>query len=506
MLVGPGEGYAVGIVPAEINPDLEDAMLTILDRATGVPWEYHYVTYLNIGYEADFYVPLVDVAAEVLNPFFDALVSYDAVKVNFFSGRYYFGTGMETGYVSAIQPEEVDTYTRQGNLWAERVPRAGVELWADKFLAGKRAAALYLDNATGEQLAVLGNVPGGPADTVYLTLDKTLQNQAQTAINKYRGAVVVLERDTGRVLAMASSPGFDPNLFNPDNFNALWTSPLSDTRNPLFNRATRGQYPLGSVFKIITMAAGLESGVFTPESTYDCQYEFTELLPDGPILYDWTFEHNERDGDEPPSGLLTLPEGLMRSCNPWFYHIGLTLFNQGLRNLIPDMARVRTGSLRRGGYPEEATGQVPADPGEKLASTNLAIGQGDLLVTPLQVAAFVAAVGNGGTLYQPQMIEQIVSPTDAILQQFSPVVNGTLPISPETLASIQDAMNEVMENRRGTASGVFGNFPVELHGKTGTAEVGGGLDPHSWFVTYSNEGNPERPDIVIVVIAENAGE
>jgi cell division protein FtsI/penicillin-binding protein 2 len=506
MLVGPGEGYAVGIVPAAINPDLEDGMLSTLDRATGVPWEYHYVTYLDYGYEADFYVPLVDVEASILNPFYDALVGYDAIEVYSFTGRYYFGTGMETGYVSAIQPEEVDTFTRQGYLWAERVPRAGLELWGDQYLSGKRAATLYLDSAAGEELSILGNVPSGPADTVYLTLDKNLQNQAQTAINRFSGSIVVLERDTGRVLAMVSSPGFDPNLFNPENYNAQWISPLNDTRNPLFNRATRGQYPLGSVFKIITMAAALESGLYTPETIYDCQYEFTEIP--GTPLYDWTYEHFLEDGETQPSGVLTLQEGLMRSCNLLFYHIGLDLFTQGLQNLIPDMARAfglgsPTGVV---GVPEEVAGQIPVDPEESLEATNLGIGQGDLLVTPLQVAAFVAAVGNGGTLYRPQMVEQVVSPTGVVLEQFSPDAVGPLPLKPETLAAIQEAMGMVIRDSRGTAYGVLGAYPIEVYGKTGTAEVGGGLNPHAWFVTYSNQGDPEKPDIVVVVIAENAGE
>lgn len=506
VLVGPGEGYSVGIIPAKIDPDLEDGMLSLLNRATGTPWEYLYAKYLNYGYEADFYVPLVDAEASVLNPYYNGLVGYDALQIYSFSGRYYYGTGIETGYVSAIQPDEVDTFTRAGYLWAERVPRAGLELWADAYLGGKRAATLSLDNANGDQLSVLGNSPGGPADSVYLTLDKNLQTQAQTAINRFRGAIVVLERDTGRVLAMVSSPGFDPNLFNPDNYNALWESPLSDPRNPLFNRATRGQYPLGSVFKIITMAAGLESGLYTPETTYDCQYEFTELL--GVTLYDWTWDHFQKDGKTQPSGMLTLQEGLMRSCNPWFYHIGAGLFNQGLRNLIPDMARgfglgSPTGII---GVPEEVAGNVPNDPTEILQATNLAIGQGELQVTPLQVAAFVAAVGNGGTLYRPQMIEKIVSPTGVTLSEFSPEAVSTLPIKPETLAAIQEAMGMVIRDSRGTAYGVVGAYPIEMYGKTGTAQVGGGLDPHAWFVTYTNEGDPDYPDIAVAVIAENAGE
>ncbi|MFQ5616531.1 MAG: penicillin-binding transpeptidase domain-containing protein [Anaerolineales bacterium] len=502
LLVGFADAYSLGIVPAQINPNKEADMLTRLGQATGFPAEYIFTLYMD-NPDADFYIPFTDVSAEQFDPYYDAVNSYDAVQINTFSGRYYFGTGIETGYTSAIQPEEVDFYTRQGYLWTERVPRTGLELWAEPFLAGKRGATLYLDSPEGELISVLGETPAGPSDTVYTTLDKDLQLQAQKAIFGFRGAIVVMERDTGRVLALVSSPGFNPNLFEPTNYNALWESPLNDSRQPLFNRATLGQYPLGSVFKIITMAAALESGLFTPESIYDCQYEFTELLPDGPVLYDWTYEKQD---EYEPSGILTLPEGLMRSCNPWFYHIGLRLFNEGLGDTLPEMARGFGLGSPTGiaGLPEEP-GWMP-EVHETLDATNLATGQGELQVTPLQVAMFVAAVGNGGVLYRPQLIERIEDRTGAVIESFEPEVVGTLPVSQETLSTIQEAMTMVIRNRWGTASNVFGSFPIKLAGKTGTAEVGGGLDSHAWFAVYTDEGLADRPDIVVVVIAENAGE
>ncbi len=204
---------------------------------------------------------------------------------------------------------------------------------------GKRGGALYVFNAQGQPATRLAQSEAQPAQAIYTTLDRDFQLAAQQALADFRGAIVVLERDTGRVLTMVSSPGFDPNAFEPINFNSsqMLYEITSDPAQPLLNRATQGQYPLGSVFKIITMAAGLESGHYTPETTYQCGYFFDELA--GARLNDWTYEYFQQDGRTIPSGLLTLPQGLMRSCNPFFWHIGLDLFNRGETTAVSEMAR-----------------------------------------------------------------------------------------------------------------------------------------------------------------------
>ena len=176
-----------------------------------------------------------------------------------------------------------NTYRRLGYSGAERIGWEGIEKWGESYLHGRNAATLYVASADGTIETVLAQVNSEPASSITLTIDSDLQEQAQAAMDGLPGAIVVMEVNTGRVLAMVSSPGFDPNWYDLDNVNRQFTD-----EQPTFNRAAQGTYPLGSVFKIITMAAALESGVFTPDTTYECGYAFTDIP--GHTLYDWTWD------------------------------------------------------------------------------------------------------------------------------------------------------------------------------------------------------------------------
>lgn len=500
-LVAQSEIVALGITPGGIGDGQHGALVSYLSELTGLNADYIRSKYEYAG--PDWYIPIGETARSNVDRYYSTLSTLGGLNMNYYTSRYYFDGGVAahiTGYVQSIFPEELDEYKRMGYRGDEKVGRTGLEAWGEEVLIGKKGASLYVVRPDGTIETRIGYSDSQLSQSIYTTLEQDFQAEVELAINGFRGAIVVMERDTGRVLAMASSPTYDPNLFDPNNFNSGWM--LADMLNPnenrLLNRAAQSAYPLGSVFKIITMAAALETDTFKADDVYYCGHTFTDL--EGLTLYDWTYEK-----ELPPSGDLTLSEGLMRSCNPWFYHIGLTMYRRGLTNSLAEMARAfGLGSPTGIGQIQEVAGNIP-DTVTEGDSVQLAIGQASMLVTPLQVATFIAAVGNGGTLYQPQLVEKITPANGDPSFEFQPIETGTLPVSEENLAIIQAAMRSVVANARGTARNAMLGLQIPIYGKTGTAQ-NPPLRPHAWFAGYTDLGNPDRPDIAVVVLAENAGE
>jgi penicillin-binding protein 2 len=502
----------IGVIPGEITD--EETVLARLGAALDLPRETIRRMYADAAPEQ--YVPIGDSSMADLAGSFDALTQLGGVYLHTSLDRYYFGGGVGehvVGYTSKISKELLAQYQALGYSGGETVGATGIEFSAETDLAGRPGGTLYLTAADGSALQVLAKAEAGAARDVTLTLDRDLQAQIErTVLGTFNGAAVVLNRNTGEVLALASSKRFDSNLFTPGSFNGQYAvaDVLNDPAGPLTNRATRGSYPLGSVFKIVTMAAGLESGLFTPNTVYDDSTGIFEG-PGGFIGTDWTIEK-----DMKPHGKITLEQCLVQSCNPCFWNVGLTLYNRD-PDLVPNMAKA-FGLGSATGIPglDETAGLVPDEtwklatdgtawmPGDAL---NQAIGQGALQVTPLQVADFVAAVGNGGTLYRPQVIRSIAPPGGDPVFGFAPAVRGTLPVSPAHLDAIQRAMRGVVNDPKGTAYARFTGIAsvVKIAGKTGTAQSGS-ADPHSWFVAYTNNLVKDKPDIAVAVIAEYAGE
>ncbi len=506
------EAYALGLVAGSVSEDFQDALFNKISQLTGAA-RRNFVD-LYYAYNAGDYVPVGEALAADTER--SGILEFAGVYAVPYSSRFYVpgAASQAVGHLQYISPSQLDAYRQLGYSGAERVGVSGVELWGEDYLRGRSGATLYLGPDKDTPETVLEVAESQPAASLILTLDDSLQEQAQAAMDGLPGAIVVMEVDTGRVLAMVSSPAVDTNWYDPYNYNFASLGNVLSEPNIELNRASQGQYPLGSVFKIVTMAAALESGLFTADTVYDCPHLYTEIP--GVTLHDWTWQRCEDEkaatgkdtctgASSQPSGELTLVEGLMRSCDPWFYHIGYSLYTAGMTSAITEMAEgFGLASLTGIAQVEEEPGRIPL-PTDGLNATSLAIGQGDMVVTPLQVVDFIAAVANGGTLYRPQLVESLEPAAGDLVAVFKPEARGTLPISPETLASIREGMRLVTENKRGTAYARLGTFAIPTAGKTGTAEVDT-VDPQAWFAGYSLAGLPDKPDIAVVVIVENQGE
>lgn len=513
-IVTQSDALAFGIQTEQIDPDLRGTLTSELGKLCG--FDPLYIENLIDANGPGNYLPMCEASrAEA-----QRLISINpgGLIIQEYNSRYYSGTGLApqaVGYTQPITTEQLNSYRRLGYNGSERVGQTGIEKWAEDYLAGQHGGTLQVVGPGGQIISTLGQSSPQAADSVYLTIDSNMQAYAQKSIEFFRGAIVVMEVDTGRIIAMASAPDFDPNFFEPNNPNVGGGDLLTSTNEPLLNRAAQGQYPLGSVFKVITMSAALESGLYLKDTPYDCQYDFTRLTG-RPPLHDWTWQHCQDaiaagefcdSSSELPSGLLTLQQGLMRSCNPYFWEIGWDLFTNWDRGTdIAKMARgFGLGSPTGIGEVEEASGQI-LDPTSDIDAVNQAIGQGDVQVTPLQVARFMAAIANGGTLYRPQIVERIQPIEGDPKLVFRPEANGILPPRTENLDILREALLMVTQNQKGTARFNLRGLQFDVAGKTGTAESGNGLS-HAWFAGYTlNEANTKLPDIAIAVIVENIGE
>ena len=512
VLAAQSDAHAFYVIPGNVTEESLGVLLSEAQTLCGISPELLAQEIANTP--AQYPIPLCEASTQESERI--RSISPSGLGWDDYNTRYYFQQSAGSnivGYTQPIPAEETEKYRRLGYAQDARIGKAGIEQWAEGYLAGKRGGKLYVVNpATGQPVTRVAESEATPADSVYLTIDDNLQYYAQKAIEGFTGAVVVLELDTGRVLAMASSPTFDANIFSAGNPNG--GAQISELiPGSLINRATQGQYPLGSVFKVITMSAGMESGLYTRETTFDCQYDWTKL-PDQ-VRHDWTWDHCQRrlqagnecnTPDSVPSGVLTLPEGLMRSCNPFFWDIGYTLFQNNRKDDIAKMARAFGLGQPTGIEQVEEEGGRIVDPPTVIDVVNQAIGQGEVQVTPLQVASFMAALGNGGTLYRPQLVEKIQNIEGEPTIVFKPEARGTLPVTPERLQVIQDAMIAVVSDSRGTANFRLRGLQIPVAGKTGTAESGSG-DPHAWFAGYTLASESTGlPDIAIAVVLENAGE
>lgn len=418
------------------------------------------------------------------------------VEVHVHSARTYpYGTlaAHAIGYIAEISADQLKVFAPKGYRSGDLIGQSGIEAWAEEQLAGKRGGKLaVIDPDTQSIRSTIASRAKAESLDVATTIDVDIQKAAEDSLGDKVGSVVMLEPKTGNVLALASHPTFDPNIFvlgaTKDELAYLKNEQL----RPQLDRATQATYPSGSIFKVVTMTAGFEKGGFTADQTLPCGGSF-DL---GSNVYrDWN----------PARHTVTYKEGLVQSCDVVFYTVGKKLDDMDAY-ILPTYARQFGLGQQTGiqGVPE-ASGVVP-DPKWKRDTQNdgwstgdainLSIGQGYLLVTPLQMANIYNSIANGGTIWQPRLVSRILSVDGAVVKDYPPVEKGKLPTSPERLAIIQQALQQVTTTATGTATAVFTGFSPTVAGKTGTAEQA--KDPHSWFASYFPAQNPEIAGVVMI--------
>ncbi|WP_380164291.1 peptidoglycan D,D-transpeptidase FtsI family protein [Jannaschia sp. R86511] len=351
-------------------------------------------------------------------------------------------------------------------------------------LAGTADSLFY--SRIGQVLT--GQDPTG--GSVELTLDPAAQQAAWDALGDQRGAVVAIEPSTGRILAMVSKPSYDPATLASHDLGAVreaWDSLNADEGRPLENRAIAGRtYPPGSVFKLVTAAAALESGDYTAESE----------LP-GPAALDLpqTTAVLPNYDDRPcgPDDLTTLADALRISCNSAFGQLGIDLGGDALR-----------AQAERFGYEDDLSVPLTVTPSRVPEGLNApqsaqaAVGQFDVRVTPMQVAMTSAAIANDGVMMRPQLVRTVRGPDLQVVDQVEPEVLGD-PVEPATAEALTAMMVAVVDDGTGSSAQISG---VQVAGKTGTAQTGNDEAPHAWFTSFAPADDPQ---VAVAVVVENGG-
>ncbi|MCA9593689.1 MAG: penicillin-binding protein 2 [Myxococcales bacterium] len=424
------------------------------------------------------------------------------------------------GYMREIDPDTLARLEGRGYRAGDRLGAIGVERRWESYLKGQRGWRKVLrglnrrqsrEDLEPEYLEEPRRLEPVPGRDVSLTVDIELEKSMERAMRgQLAGAVVAVDVRTGRVLAALSKPSFDPNVISGgsgkqavrDAFRRLYTDPLK----PTLDKTISAAYPPGSTYKPFSALAALAEGLINPRMQVDCRggYEY------GKRYFRCTGVHRH----------VNLHEAIVRSCNTYFYTVGEKVQIDGLAKMGMDFGfGVKTGI----GINPEARGRMPTRSwytrrykGAFRGGFSLlaAIGQGATTVTVLQLALAYAALANGGTLYQPQVVRSIETSDGTIVQEFPPRVRRTVDVDPDNLALVKEGLVGVVREREGTA---YKETPsdVDMAGKTGTAQVSHvtprGVDPHkvwyfnrdhAWFAGYAPAHSPE---IAIVVIVEHGG-
>jgi len=451
-----------------------------------------YLPYLPVTIARDVGIDKVTILEEQ-KPFISGVtVQVNAVR-NYIYSDY---AAHLIGYVGSISRDEYNKLKDFGYLSQDTIGKMGVEKAYDKDIFGVSGGQQIQVNNKGFKDKVLSSKNPVRGADVYLTIDKRIQDIVEAELAGKTGAVVALDPRSGKILAYGSKPGFDPNLFLKSRAGTEIAQLFRDSAKPLIDRCINGVYAPGSVFKVVVALAALENKVLNPKTRLYCSGNF--------FLGPKEFKCWRAKGH----GTLDVMGGIKYSCNVFFYRTGVLLGSQALCNQAKkfffgekpdiDLTPSKAGTAPSASWKKEVIKQ-PWVGGD---TVNYAIGQGYMLLTPLQVATMIATVANGGTIYKPILVEKMVRP-DGEEIVFHSKVRGTLDAQPENIETVQKGLFKVVNERDGTGGNAW-IANVGVCGKTGTVQFGpkDNKKTHAWFAGYAPHKDPE---IAVAVLVESAG-
>ena len=413
------------------------------------------------------------------------------------------------GYMGEVSNRQLQNLKKQNYRQGDLLGQYGVERTQEKFLRGQSGFKQVEVDAYGRELRVIRPFVEKPGNNIYLTIDMKLQEKAEELFEAHEGSIVILDPSDGAILAMVSKPSFNPNIFAGGIDAKNWKGLTEDPLKPLENRAIRGQYPPGSIFKIVMGFAILNEKIVRSDKKIHCHGSF----PFGKrIFQDW-----KKGGHGP----IDFVQSLAQSCDVYYYTNGQKL---GIKKIARYARMFGLGSPTGFGAAEKG-GLVPSDAWKRRRfkerwyegeTISVSIGQGFNLITPMQAANLIATVANGGHLWKPYIVKKVMSSGGRTFFEASPRLIHKIPIPREIFQKVREGLKEVVHGEKGTAKkarlpGIF------MAGKTGTAQTVGlkhtgrkrkpeelprKFRDHGWFVAFAPY---ENPSIAIAILGENAG-
>ena len=502
-LVSNIDSFAIDIIPGEIPGKERDALFKKLSAYLKVPVDEiqrripaaYYDLFQPIEIKSGISLETITYLAEHLDEF-PGLTWHNKPIRNYVEKE---SLAHVLGYVGNITREELQVLYNQGYSYGSVLGKSGIEKQYDFLLRGRDGKQFRTVDVMGRKVgeALVEDDPPVMGKNIVLTVDRDIQKLCEKALGRRSGAVVVTKPSTGEILALVSYPSFDPNIFydtgNTDAFRQL----SLDTGYPFLNRTIQSQYVPASTFKIIMTTAAIEEEVIPLTKTILCPGFFN--------YGDRVFRCHKHQGH----GSLALFGALAESCDVYFYTIGAEYL--GIERIVDFSRRYGLGELTGIDIPGESAGILPSPSWKSKVynsrwqggdTVNMAIGQGYLTVTPIQMANVVSMIVNEGTVYKPHLLKEVRDPvTGDVIQEVKPEVLGSSTIRPSTFQAVKKAMRQVITE--GTAKVVITTGATTVAGKTGTGEVGQENHWHSWFVAYAPfEGNNMDEKIVVVVLVE----